>query len=232
MVSILLLTFLGSQAQILRVNQLNNISLSASDSTIIDTLIRLHYYVNSNESPEVKAEIKNGPDIAFDSVYYSKDSSIRVFRYFWEDCGIYCFESDVVILVYADSIQNKLRFLQVDNHLRGKVNKIEKIEEEKFLIFSNSWSRAQGGGSNHHSFAALVSTTSEAEILWSFEIYSSDQDDEAIQYLDYDNKTKMISYCHKFYDYDKPQRDYIKTGTWLYTNGNFNINNEKTVYRQ
>lgn len=227
LVSILLLGAHWTVAQQSRVQTLNEKKGLNSDRAVINTLAELHYEDNSMPDPEEKSEKDSSSIISFDRTAYSQDSLIRLYRYYWEDCGLYCFESDVLLLAYQDSDDKALQFLDL---VKGSVDSILKMEEGKYLVFNNHWSRSRGGGSDSHRSANLLSVGDSLELIWSLEIYTSDQDEEAILELDYNPKTKKLSYRYKFREYQSPWRDYINKGVWVYANGNFKLQEEETEY--
>ncbi len=225
----MLFNCLGAQAQ-LSIRDTLEFDVSTPDSMIINTLTNLHFDVSSAESSEAIAESENLPEIHFDDVVYSDDRAIRVFRYSWENCGVYCYTLDVVLIAYIDATKRKVRFIALGNRVGGKVYSIKNIEDGKYLIFSRSMSREQGGGSASHLTSYLVTIQEEAKTLWSFDIFSHDQDENAILNLEYDDKAKTVEYGYKFYEYGNYEKTYIKTGSWLFRDGNFSVQNEKTVY--
>jgi len=120
--------------------------------------------------------------------------------------------------------------LKLPMEIRGKIDSIQKMDRGKYLLFSSYWSRAQGGGSNNHQSAYLISILEKVEFLWSFDICTSDQDEEGILEFEYDQNTRTIYYKHKFHEYSNFRRWFIKEGTWKYEEGMFKVNEEKTTY--
>lgn len=227
---LLILGYVSANAQISISDTVIRAKLSILDSQIIYLLRDSHMRAVEEEGNETYDLERIESGLKFDEVKYPADSSFKIFRYTWEQQGVYSYEVDAQYIGLKDLNSQKLVLLNLPMEIRGQIDSIQKIDRGKYLLFSSHWSRDQGGGSNNHNSAYLLSIQENVEFLWSFDICTSDQDEEGILEFEYDRDSRTISYKHKFHDYNNFRRPFIKEGIWKYEDGMFKINQEKTTY--
>lgn len=239
MKKLLLSTFLlifataNSIAQEFYADSLNQMHFSPdADQEVMEQLRALHYYVDPKEGKEALAEMEQAPEIYFDKVYYAPDSLIRIYRYTWETCGAYCNTNEVILLAYHDSLKNLLHFSPLFRNFRGQIDTIHKVETGKYLILGSYGARTRSIETINCLSATLFALSHSPNEHWCFDICTSNlvTIDREICSLTYKPETKEISYRYKYYNWDRLDLFYTKTGTWFYLDGTYCIQEEKTVY--
>jgi hypothetical protein len=220
-------------AQLKSIDELNTAKNHLQqDSSIIKKLIDLHNYVDTTEEGYWPNDFEEAPRIEIDQTYYSADSLLRLFRYSWEECGHYCNTNDNNIVAFREAKGKPYTFIFA-HKMRGTIDSVVLLEKGKYLLLSSYGQRARSIESQN-CLRASVFSIADSSITWVFNICTSNlvlQDELKDEvHMQFNKRTQILSYRYKFYHYDEPERIYVKSGDWFFSDGRFKTQKETTVY--
>lgn len=204
---------------VMSLNQLPKVGLE--DSTIINTV-----FTSLLEDLEENESWYGG------LITYAPDSAFKIFVFSGESCGAYCQPRYYTFFESANNPQNEPYFTEAYD-FQGEVDSIIKVENGKYLIFTQYGGRARSIESMECISVTLISLEDSLEQTWDFSICTSNlvSEDRSICSMTYNKHAQQIFYRYKYYSWADMTTTFLKSGSWQYKNGSFPIQNEKTEYQ-
>jgi|GEM_PF-2229554 len=156
------------------------------------------------------------------SIIHAPDNAFTLFTFEGESCGAYCNPVYEAYAVVTHGKSNEKSIQPLDDVI-GPVERIIRIEADKYLIMTSYWGRARSIESVNCYTASLLMLSDTLSATWNFESCTSNlaSENEEIYELDYHPETQTITYRFAWYEETEDWPIYIESGSWEYVNGTF-----------
>ena len=148
-----------------------------------------------------------------------------------ERCLAYCSPFHILFWAYTDLKSGEVEFLNIEE-FEGSVDRIVKMDQDQYLIMAQRSGRPRSIERTSCHQVALVTFDQEPCFVWDFEVCTSSLIDkgEWICEVDFDPKSKDLTYKYQWYDESADFRTYTVSGIWEYQEGKYVNVKEEKVY--
>ena len=210
------------------ISYLQNQHPQVPDSTLLKTL---------QDSSALMLGSEPGTSVVGASALTSPDGSFRLFQMEFEGCGAYCNPFFETALVEWNEKEEAWKVAPLTDDLE-RVNRILPLEEPgQYLFFGTSYGRPRGVESVYCNWLRWYKSGGNAdlpgmEMLWGFSSCTSTlvESDEEVAELNYDEKSRILSYRFQWYEEFNDLKPYEESGQYQFDGKEFKLILENKTY--